>query len=54
MMSDERDEATNLDESFGEETLTRPGPHRNLDTILRIPVVVQVVLGSSFATRRTL
>jgi flagellar motor switch/type III secretory pathway protein FliN len=46
-MPDERDEATNLEESLGEETLTRPGPHRNLDTILRIPVVVQVVLGSA-------
>jgi flagellar motor switch protein FliN/FliY len=47
MMSDERDEATSFGESLGDETLTRPGPHRNLDTILRIPVVVQVVLGSA-------
>ena len=47
MMSDERDEATNFGESLGDETLTRPGPNRNLNTILRIPVVVQVVLGSA-------
>ena len=47
MMSAEQDEAMNLEGSLGEETLTRHGAHRNLDTILRIPVVVQVVLGSA-------
>ena len=47
MMSAEQDEATNLEESLGEETLMRAGQNRNLDTILRIPVVVQVVLGSA-------
>ena len=47
MMSAEQDEAMNLEESLGEETLMRDGAHRNLDTILRIPVVVQVVLGSA-------
>jgi flagellar motor switch protein FliN/FliY len=46
-MPDEREEATNFGDSLGEETLTRAAPHHNLDTILRIPVVVQVVLGSA-------
>jgi flagellar motor switch protein FliN/FliY len=46
-MSDEREDATSFGENLGEETLTRAAPQRKLDTILRIPVVVQVVLGSA-------
>lgn len=46
-MSDVRDEATNFSEEPGDEAPARAGSHRNLDTILRIPVVVQVVLGSA-------
>lgn len=46
-MSDEREETTSLGEGLGDETLTRSASSRNLDTILRIPVIVQVVLGSA-------
>ena len=46
-MSENEDAASNLGKDRGEETLTRSHDNRNLDTILRIPVVVQVVLGSA-------
>ena len=46
-MTDEREDAANFGDSPGEDTLTKPGQNRNLETILRIPVVVQVVLGSA-------
>ena len=46
-MSDERGEQANFGENLGAETLIRSSTQRNLDTILRIPVVVQVVLGSA-------
>lgn len=39
--------ATNLGESLNADSLARSNGGRNLDTILRIPVVVQVVLGSA-------
>ncbi|VFU06915.1 flagellar motor switch protein FliN [Methylocella tundrae] len=46
-MSDVDVGATNLGESLDADSLTQSNGGRNLDTILRIPVVVQVVLGSA-------
>ncbi len=46
-MSDVQNETTNLGDGAGGDSPAKPGGSRNLDTILRIPVVVQVVLGSA-------
>ncbi|VTZ24656.1 Flagellar motor switch protein FliN [Methylocella tundrae] len=46
-MSDVDVGATNLGERLDADSLTQSNGGRNLDTILRIPVVVQVVLGSA-------
>jgi flagellar motor switch protein FliN/FliY len=46
-MNEIEDETPDQSDGNGQETLARPQSNRNLDTILRIPVIVQVVLGSA-------
>jgi len=46
-MSENEDGSPDQRDDSSQETLTRSRGNRNLDTILRIPVIVQVVLGSA-------
>lgn len=46
-MTEFSENAADLDDGPGAESQTRSGQNPNLETILRIPVVVQVVLGSA-------
>ncbi|WP_245276342.1 flagellar motor switch protein FliN [Methylocapsa aurea] len=46
-MNEYEDGSPDQHEGAAQETLAKPQANRNLDTILRIPVVVQVVLGSA-------
>lgn len=46
-MTDLQEDRTSQGESFNQDSPLRSNGYHNIDTILRIPVVVQVVLGSA-------
>ncbi len=46
-MTDLQEDGTSQGESFNQDSPLRSNGYHNIDTILRIPVVVQVVLGSA-------